>query len=364
MSVGPIRLTAPPPKSPTSSGRAKVANWDTGKDRSGPVPPREDPSLESPGQRRPRSRGPGASPRQPARRTWRAAGHPGVGRTVEVLERLRGRGSGPPAGSRRRGTPRRWPTRGRDRRAPRHDRPGCRGAKAAASTSARRTSSTTWRKWLATPSPIRRPAGAVHQDEERRAGHLVVGPRVTRHDHRRPGAASAATSPAISRSGPLVTTTSRAAGGRPVPAGSRNDSQNPAHEEQPVERKASRVRPAGPGGATARASPPWGDPGHGRAPTWRPGRRQRRPHGEGHRHRPRPGLGGGSWAASPVGLADPRPQVVQGLQDVGVAAQQSGHQDGDQEHDDPEDDDRATTGDLQGGADDDSRHVPRRHDPL
>src|SRR5664280_1208850 len=71
----------------------------------------------------------------------------------------------------------------------------------------------------------------------------------------RPGDASAATSPGISRSGPLVTTTNRAADGSPSAAWSWNDSQNPAHDEHPVDRKARRVRPPDPAGATARAPP-------------------------------------------------------------------------------------------------------------
>ena len=38
MSSPPIRLTAPPPKSPTSSGSAKVANWATAFVTSMPFP--------------------------------------------------------------------------------------------------------------------------------------------------------------------------------------------------------------------------------------------------------------------------------------------------------------------------------------
>ena len=37
-------------------------------------------------------------------------------------------------------------------------------------------------------------------------------------------------------------------------------------------------------------------------------------------------------------LVDPDTEVVEGLQDVGMAAEQSGHQDGQEHHDDTEDD--------------------------
>src|SRR5664280_3738958 len=70
-----------------------------------------------------------------------------------------------------------------------------------------------------------------------------------------PGGAWALTSPGISISGPLVTTTNRVWGGSPSSSGRWKAFQNPAHDAQPDDRNASRVSWSEPEGATAKASP-------------------------------------------------------------------------------------------------------------
>ena len=110
-----------------------------------------------------------------------------------------------------------------------------------ASASARRTSSATWWNWLATPSPIRRPGAPVDQDEEGRAGNLVVAPGLGGHHHGQPGGAWAATSAGISMSGSLGDHHQPGAGGKTQVVGLPEVLQKPAQVAHPDERKASRV---------------------------------------------------------------------------------------------------------------------------
>ncbi len=218
--------------------------------------------------------------------------------------------------------------------APGSARPAASGTGSPASARARRTRSATCANWSGAPLADPPAPDAVDEHEEGRTGHLVLAPGLGRHDDRAaPAAPSERTSACISSSGPLVTTTIRTPSpARADPAGASRP-KSPAHVAHPDDRKASSVSPPADAGAIASASPLGVTPADGGRRRRIALARKRRAHGDRHR-KPlpapdpavRPSLRLASGPPASDGSPDADAEIVQRLQDVGMAAQQSGHQ--------------------------------------
>src|SRR5664280_169111 len=185
-SSGPIRLTAPPPKSPTVSGNPNVAKWATANDCSSPelarlkIRPSKPPGRPAsmPWAVRP---GTSADPAHVA-----GHGHPGIGGSVEVLQRPRVETgvAGKDAGLHEFAIVGRLPGRSVESHvtpSPGHEVQG--GGVHLRPPDQFGDLAEVVGHTLADAAAAR----AVDQDDERGARHLVVGPGVARHDHRKTG---------------------------------------------------------------------------------------------------------------------------------------------------------------------------------
>ena len=177
------------------------------------------------------------------------------------------------------------------------------------------------------PGPTIRPLSPSTNDEVRRARarRSRPRPRTTSRRSRRRGA-RLAIADSLSASGPIVTIDEAGAAGQLEAAASANVSQKWRQVMQPLERNASSVGCGAPTTPTTTASPPGVEP----ATSVAVGRRRRPARGPGERRRAAP-----AWStpgAAQRVAADA--EVVQRAQDLGVAAQQPGHQEGEErEHD-------------------------------
>ena len=274
-------------------------------------------------------------------------------RAPPAAARARGPGRITDRGSRRGSSSRRTslPGRGSDRRAahrPRAARGRCAASRSAsapgfATRLAARPAATdaspvacesrlrTWSQSGPVPSPRTAPGGPVDQHEVRRARHVVVGPRLTRHHQRHLGGRELGDDrQALLRRILGRPPTSRTSAGRPSLSGSANASQNRRQVRHPLERNARSVSWSTPATRTVTASSSSPAP----ARSWPP-------------VNPSRSGGDGTWgmtrnslpaAAHPsrrrraVRRLDARAELVQAAQDLGVAAQQPDDQQG--QHDD------------------------------